>query len=376
MTTLPILYKRNTTGSIQQWQIFVENDTYYTEAGQVDGTITISSPTACKSKNSDKANATTGSTQALAEAQSKWKKQIKKGYTENINEVDAALTNFFHPMLAHKFVDHKHKIQYPVNCQTKFDGFRMILSAKGAFSREGNEMVTVPHLIELFKPIIKKYPGIIIDGEAYNHELHDDFQRLCSILKKTKPTIADLFESAENIKYYIYDCPQVDQLTMKDSFQDRNIRLKEVLTEFNLIRHPSIVFVKTDTINSEEEVQIKHDEYAAEGYEGIIIRVNGPYEQKRSKYLLKYKVFDDDEFEIIDIQEGRGNRAGIAARVCCITKDKKTFSAGIIGDVNYCKDLLKNRNTIISKKATVRYFGLSNDDIPRFPKMVIVRDYE
>lgn len=33
-----ILYQRNTNGSVQQWQIFVEGADYYTVSGKKDGT--------------------------------------------------------------------------------------------------------------------------------------------------------------------------------------------------------------------------------------------------------------------------------------------------------------------------------------------------
>ena len=43
-----------------------------------------------------------------------------------------------------------------------------------------------------------------------------------------------------------------------------------------------------------------HDEFASEGYEGIMLRnPDSKYEFKRSKHLQKYKKFIDEEFEVI-----------------------------------------------------------------------------
>ena len=121
MQELPKLYSRNTKGGIQEWTVFIDGDTYFTEAGQVGGAITKSKPTVCEAKNTDKANATTGNTQAFAEAHSKWQKQKDKGYTEDISKVDEAQEIFFKPMLAHKYDDHKDKIQWPKKFLVKLE---------------------------------------------------------------------------------------------------------------------------------------------------------------------------------------------------------------------------------------------------------------
>ena len=43
-----------------------------------------------------------------------------------------------------------------------------------------------------------------------------------------------------------------------------------------------------------------HDAFLADGYEGSILRLDlGPYENKRSKQLLKKKDFIDEEFKIV-----------------------------------------------------------------------------
>ena len=262
-----------------------------------------------------------------------------------------------------------------VYIQQKFDGNRNLVSKKGQFSRNGKEWVASPHIMDALLPVIQKY-GAIFDGELYNHELHDNFEKICSLVKKTRPTIEDLFEAEELVKYYIYDCPRIDGLTEKVAFSIRNKRMIEALTEFGLHTHKSIVIVPTFVLNSEADIIPMHDKFVEDGYEGAIIRRDGPYECKRSTYLLKYKNFMDEEFPITDIQPGRGNKANIAARICCRTKDGKPFSAGIIGDEAYCKKLLDARDELIGQPVTIKFFNYTTDGIPRFPKAKTVRNYE
>ena len=113
---LPTLYKRTSTGAIEQWTIVIEGSSFYTKAGQFGGKITTSAPTICEGKNEGKANERTPEEQAQAEARAKWTKQQDKGYTEHFNLVDEAQEAFYRPMLAHKYQDHKDKIEWP----TKF----------------------------------------------------------------------------------------------------------------------------------------------------------------------------------------------------------------------------------------------------------------
>jgi DNA ligase-1 len=113
-----------------------------------------------------------------------------------------------------------------------------------------------------------------------------------------------------------------------------------------------------------------------EGYEGQMIRINSKYENKRSKFLIKRKEFIDEEFEIIDILDGKGNREGLATKVIFKNKDGSTFDTGVIGNDEYTSSLLSNKLKYIGKKATVVYQNLTPDGAPRFGKMKIIRDYE
>jgi len=84
------------------------------------------------------------------------------------------------------------------------------------------------------------------------------------------------------------------------SFSDRSKFIKDNLSNMN-----NVVVVPTFEINSREEVDKYFDIFRKDGYEGAIIRTDAPYEHKRSKNLLKYKEFLDDEFEIIDVNIGK-----------------------------------------------------------------------
>jgi DNA ligase-1 len=129
--------------------------------------------------------------------------------------------------------------------------------------------------------------------------------------------------------------------------------------------------------NSFDDIKKYHDECVEEGYEGIIIRnPNGVYEFGfRSNDLIKYKEFIDSEFIIIDVVEATGRDAGTAVFVC-VTEDGKVFNVKPKGSKKLRTEYFTNKENYINKKLTVRYQGLSDDGIPRFPSGVVVRDYE
>jgi DNA ligase-1 len=363
----PIIYKRNTNGSINQWQIFVKDNRYYTEEGILNGKITQSKPSIVKGKNIGKVNETSDFEQACKEAESKHKKKIESGYSEDIKTIDTS-KKFFAPMLAHKYLEYKDKISFPILVQPKIDGSRMIIQKEGLFTRNGKKYISCPHISELFKPLFDIFPKWKIDGEIYSHEI--PFEKIMSLVRKTKPTKEDLEESKKIVQIYIFD-GVVDNINL--GFDERFKLIKNEI--INIIgKSKYIKFVDVIKINSHNEIEKFHDEFVEMGYEGLIIRIpNSIYENKRSKNLLKYKHFIDEEFELIDIVEGTGNRSGMAGNIVLKMKNGKEFSSGIRGGEDYYRYLLQNKNKLIGKMATIRYQNLSDDEqIPRFPVCVDV----
>jgi DNA ligase 1 len=369
------LYKRAATGTPQEWTISVDGNQYWTEAGRVGGVITKSEPTICFGKNAGRANSTTDEEQALAEATSKHQKKLDLGYVDSLDKIDDE-SPFFKPMLAHKFLDKKHKIKWGkqrVFVQPKLDGHRCITTPKNtitATTRNGIEYASIPHILEALKPIFSADEMLCLDGEAYNHDLHNDFNEISSIIRKTQLTLEDIFKSAELAQYHIYDCPSIGDLDQTANFFDRYTAMVKVVAPVAAV-HSCIHIVPIEEVFSEEEVMQKHDQYLAMGYEGIIVRINGPYENKRSNYLLKYKVFDDAEFTVDDILPGKGLKANMAAKIKTHTKEGREFFSNIKAPHNKLREILQNTTKHIGRRCTIRYFGVSpNDKIPRFPYVV------
>jgi ATP-dependent DNA ligase len=356
---LNTLYKRAVNGKVNEWTVEVENNCFRTISGYTDGVKTTSEWTCCSGKNIGKKNETTPEQQALAEAQAMWTKKLELGSYESIDDIDTP--KFFNPMLAHKFEDYKDKIEYPVFSQPKLDGIRCIVRADGMWSRNGKRIISAPHIYDSLKPLFESNPDLIFDGELYADKFANDFNAICSLVKKTKPTNDDLAKSKESIQYHIYDLPSHDGV-----FSERH----SVLNKMSLPK--CCVLVRTSIVHTAEWVDKWYIDYVSEGYEGLMVRLDKKYESKRSKSLLKYKSFIDEEYIILDIVEGLGNKTGMVGSFIFENKDGKRFNASPKFNWEECKELWKQRQELIGKSATVKYFNLTPGDspVPRFPYVI------
>jgi DNA ligase-1 len=359
---LSTLYKRATTGKITEWTIEIEGNKYRMITGFIDGKKTTSAWTICEGKNVGKVNGTTDEEQALAEATAIHRKRIEQKSFENIDDIDQE--SFFSPMLAQDLKKYKKPLVFPLFSQCKMDGIRCIVKADGMWTRKGKQLVSAPHIQEDLQPFFEKYPNAILDGELYCDKLANDFNKLISLARQTKPTAEDLAESKAYLELHVYDFP-----SHGGKFYERSLALA------NLDLPKSCVIVPTYVLHSQKEIEEQYVKYMEQGYEGQMIRLNAPYENKRSNSLLKDKQFVTDEYTIIGMEEGKGNMSGKVGKLYFKTKEGKEFDAAVNGDWDYLAKLLKAKN-LIGKEATVKYQNLTEEGKPRFGKVIAIRDYE
>jgi DNA ligase-1 len=101
----------------------------------------------------------------------------------------------------------------------------------------------------------------------------------------------------------------------------------------------------------------------------------GIYKHSRSIDLLKYKEFQDDEYEVIGFEQGQGLEDGCVIWVCR-TAEGKTFHCRPRGSRESRCELFQQGANHIGKKLTVRFQELTDEGIPRFPVGISLRDYE
>ena len=373
MKEFPKLFKKTSTGAIQEWQVSVEElngvATIINYYGQVDGKIQESREQVLEGKNTGRANATTALEQAEAQAKSRWEKQLKKGYVQNIEDAQAGKTDDvieggIFPILAHKFHEQGHKIKFPALAQPKLDGHRCTsqydVGVVTMWSRTRKPILTIPHIINTLENC-----GLAdrFDGELYNHEYKENFEDLTSLITPDEPQ-----EGYENIQYHVYDLA-LPNLTN----YDRYLLLESWRSQFE---GSPVHIVETRIVNSKEELMQAYEDFMEMGYEGAIVRnFDGMYVNKRSYDLQKVKVFDDDEFRIVDIKVGtKGTMAGKAVFICERTREDQQLPAGVTfdcklkGKMDDLKLYADDKSLVIGRIVTVQYQGYTRKNKkPRFP---------
>lgn len=117
----PTLYHYTEIKKISEWKIsvqWIDNiPTIVTEFGYSDGKKQTAMLKIMSGKNIGRNNETSPYQQALSEARSKWEKKQLENYRQNLNDPIKML-----PMLAHKYVDHKQKVNWPAYGQSKLNG--------------------------------------------------------------------------------------------------------------------------------------------------------------------------------------------------------------------------------------------------------------
>ena len=138
------------------------------------------------------------------------------------------------------------------------------------------------------------------------------------------------------------------------------------------------MLVDTCRVDGESALLSAFEDYRALGYEGAMVRnAEGAYESHpthRSGDLQKIKEFDDAEWPIIGIKEGKGKLAGHAI-FTCRTQDGSEFDVKLVGDSSALREYFENPGKAIGKLLTVQYQGLTGKSgVPRFPVGLRVRE--
>jgi DNA ligase-1 len=364
------LYQRTQTGAIQKWTISVADETdcavITTTFGQDGGKMQTTTDTVTEGKNVGKKNATTPFAQALKEAESKWKKKIaREGYVEDVQRAlrgERDAEGGLAVMLAPSKMQERH-LKFPLDMQPKFDGVRCVAIIQDGqvslWSRRRERMNCLPHIEAAYAQAYANIPGLFIfDGEAYRHGW--SLQKITTFVRKKNETRPGF----EEISHHVYDMPSAEG----NWLTRRNTLALAVLPEGPVKR------VETITAKTIEEAWAYHDAKVPEGYEGAMARNwDGLYEEdRRSPNLNKFKTFEDHEFKIVGVQDGRGKFEGKAVFTCAM-EDGQTFECSAPGTMDDKAHYFAHFEDYRGKPLTVKHKGYTADGKPWHPVGKAVR---
>ena len=283
------------------------------------------------------------------------------------------------PMLAYPVSDKP--IEYnKISMQPKLDGVRCLIQYEPnvasvasnyepevvAYSRTGKEWKNINHILKELKPFFAKYPNVILDGELYNHDLRDNFEKIISLVRKTKPTDEARLESAKNVQFHCYDI--IDETL---TFEERNYFISKHVKRSYCIKH-----VQTLPCPDAACAKYVHGANLDVGYEGSILRTNDTYACKRSHNLRKFKDFHDTEATITGWVEGKGKRIGTIGKFLAVDSEGIEFGMPVMDKFKYLQDNFKKMQGYVGKTATFTYFERTKANSYRHPLFKAIRDYE
>ena len=287
------------------------------------------------------------------------------------------------PMLAYPVSDKPINYNEPVFMQPKLDGVRCLIQANvkrhiltpdlneievKAYSRTGKEWKNIDHILFNLKSWFALNPDVILDGELYNHDLKDDFEKIISLVRKQKPTDLDALESADMVQFHCYDI--IDETK---TFEERSKFIAQTVPRNHCVKH-----VPTMLVPTESQAKVNHARNLDSGYEGSILRTNDKYACKRSHNLRKFKDFSDAEATIIGYLDGKGKRTGTLGKF--IMQDDEGMEFGCPPGKGYTykdlKNMLDNIGDYIGQRATFTFFERTKAGSYRHPLFKCIRDYE
>lgn len=354
---LPTLYAKSSTGKTKQWTVSVEEENgslfMVKEHGYIDGTIQRILKEVKTGKNIGKSNETSIEEQAIFDSESAWNKKKDSKYSETIEESENS--EILLPMLAHSYSKRSHNIVWPALAQPKLDGIRCLARMKDGevllTSRKAKVFDTLEHLVLEIKLILEGLEeGTVLDGELFI--FGETFQAISRLVKKQRP-------ETTTVQYWVYDIINDKPFIERDAI---------LLEKLDRLTNQSVVVVKSAEMKDEEALKKYHALTVQAGYEGTILRnKEGLYRQDyRSADLQKYKDFFEDDYEITDVNEATGIDAGTAVFVC-VNKEGSSFRVRPKGTREQRKEWFNTKDSWIGKLLSVRYQELSEDNIPRFP---------
>ena len=274
----------------------------------------------------------------------------------------------FKVMLAHPYGKKEFNVDSFI--QPKLDGVRCYITKDGAFSRNHKEFKTVDHIKDAFKPLFRTNPNLVVDGELYNHQFKDNFNKIISLVRKQKPNAQEIDEATRYIQFHWYDYySEMHNYPFK-------IRNEIIKIQIDELRSRHIVEVSTQQVSLIEEAKLLHEDFLKQGYEGSIVRLNKPYEQKRSYNLQKFKDFQDSEAKITGWVEGQGKRTGTIGKFLAIDSNGISFGMPIMDDYKIMEKMYDIADWYIGKTATFTYFQKTPSGSYRHPLFKCIRNYE
>ncbi len=286
-------------------------------------------------------------------------------------------------------------LEPPINwwASEKWDGIRALWDGEKMISRGSGvgKPKVYTFIPEWFKNTLP--PGIALDGEIWiGRGLFQKTSRLSTL----KPGKSYSEQQLNNIWAGTDDPPVIfkvfDVPGETTPFEQRMRLLQTVVKDrkacWDQLTYPGkkvfpLQFTEQVKIKTMEQLIDLYKKLTSAGAEGIMLRASGsPYETKRSKYMLKYKIKEDAECIVRGYTPGEGRLKGLLGSLNCeILVDSKP--SGVFTQIGTGLTDSQRENYIIpgdpeeipiGSIVSFSYMEMTKDGVPRHPVYRGIRD--
>jgi DNA ligase-1 len=235
----------------------------------------------------------------------------------------------------------------------KLDGVRAYWDGEKFITRQGN----VYHAPDWFTAAFPKHA---LDGELWIGR--GKFQQTISVVKRLDGGL-----QWENVRYMVYDAPHLEL-----PFEERMKFLESNKLFMKGVGGSYATLLSQQKVQSKQHLVELLKRHVEDGAEGIMIRQPGSlYEVGRSYTLLKVKLVEDAEAEVIGYNPGKGRHKGVVGSLQVRMSNGKEFDLG-----TGLEDAERRDPPPIGSTVTFTYIGLTDDGKPKCAAFVCTRDYE
>jgi ATP-dependent DNA ligase len=230
--------------------------------------------------------------------------------------------------------------------------------------------------------------GGVLDGELYSHDIlvEKGFPFLIGLIKrqdwdvsgmskKKAEKVSDLETYRAQVKFLPFDFIPQSEWDSRVGVMPQDERLRVLEALFPTDSTAKVSSVKHELVETEKRLIELNGEFLSEGFEGSMLKdPKATYQFTRTVSWLKYKTFLDSEYEITGYYQGEGKWTGSLGGFTVKTAGGLPFRCGG-GRITqqYRQQLWDNRDSLVGQKATIRFFELTPDGIPRFPVFISIR---
>ena len=288
-------------------------------------------------------------------------KELKIGATDGtLNKIyGKGFINSFDVMLAEKYSDNEDKIKGEFIVTKKLDGNRNIAindTVVKLFTRQGKPNEGF-YDVEIELALLPK--GYAYDGE-FIASIDNDLSSADLYRETTSKVRKDGVKT--DVIFHVFDMIPISDFRngiCNIPCIERKQLLHDTLSNLNLkwIKEVPMLYVGED-----KNIVIKLLNQMIEAKEeGVMVNIaNAPYENRRTKNILKVKMMKTCDLEIIGFEEGEGRLKGTLGRINVLYKGNEVGVGSGLSDLDR-SFLWGNQNDLIGKIVEIQYFEESKN---------------